>query len=105
MTIKGPACDDFGKELMVNLAQGVAAGFVWPPRPGSCSTAHGRPHRRHERVLNILPQWSSIDAEIQAKKRAEESERSRRQTPSLMTEDELLGSTIQYSYYDPWGAG
>jgi hypothetical protein len=26
-----PLCDDFREELMVKLAQGVAAGFVWPP--------------------------------------------------------------------------
>jgi hypothetical protein len=36
-------CNDFGEEMMLKLAEGASAGFLWPPRPGSCSTAHWAP--------------------------------------------------------------
>jgi hypothetical protein len=86
-------CDDFGEEMMLKLAEGAAAGFVWPPRRGSCSTAHWGPptspqeiaeHRAAHRARD-----AQIDAEIQAKKLAEATERRRRDTPSLMLRGQL----------------
>jgi hypothetical protein len=34
---------DFCEEMMIRLALGAAGDFVWPPRPGSCPTAHWAP--------------------------------------------------------------
>jgi hypothetical protein len=36
-------CDGNFEYLMVQVAEGMAPGFVWPPRPGSCSTAFWAP--------------------------------------------------------------
>jgi hypothetical protein len=91
----GIQCDDFFEELLVKLAQGLAPGFVWPPRPGSCSTAHWAPAPSPREIAEhdaaYKAHWASIDAATEAEKQAEAAESHRRQTPSLMTEDELRG--------------
>jgi hypothetical protein len=88
-------CDSAFEELLVRVAEGVAAGFVWPLQPGSCSTSHWAPptspkeiaeHKASHHALMV-----QIDAEAQAKKLAEAAERRRSNTPSLMTDDELRG--------------
>jgi hypothetical protein len=88
-------CGDFADELMVKIAQGLTPGFVWPPRPGSCSTAHWAPPPSPQEIAEnhaAHAAWmASIDAETQAKKLAKEAESRRRDTPSLMTDDELRG--------------
>jgi hypothetical protein len=88
-------CDHFGEEMMLRLAEGVAAGFVWPPRPGSCSTAHwsapASPKEIAEHRAARRAHMAQIDAEIQAKKLVEAAERRRIDAPSLMTNDELRG--------------
>jgi hypothetical protein len=87
--------DHFGEEMILRLAERVAAGFVWPPRPGSCSTAHWAPPMSPKEIAEHKAAWAAriaqIDAKIQAKKLADEAERHRRNTPSLMTNDELRG--------------
>jgi hypothetical protein len=93
-------CDTNFEELLVRVAQGVAIGFVWPPRPGSCSTAHwsppASPKELAEHQAARRAHMAQIDAEIQADKLADAAERQRRGTPSLMTEDELRGQ-MRYS--------
>ena len=88
-------CQDFGDEMMVKLAEGVAAGFVWPPRPGDCSTARWAPPTSAREVAEhraaYEAEMAQIDAKIQAKKLADEADRQRRHTPSLMTDEELRG--------------
>jgi hypothetical protein len=88
-------CDTGFEELLVRVAQGVAVGFVWPPRPGGCSTAHwsapASPKEIAEHQAARRAHMAQIDAEIQAKKLAEAAERRRINTPSLMTNDELRG--------------
>jgi hypothetical protein len=88
-------CDTGFEELLVRVAQGVAVGFVWPPRPGSCSTAHwsapASPKEIAEHQAASHAHMAQIDAEIQAKKLAEAAERRRINAPSLMTNDELRG--------------
>jgi hypothetical protein len=88
-------CSDFGEEMMLKLAEGTATGFVWPPRPGDCSTAlwapPASPKEIAEHQAGHRARIAQIDAEIQAKKLAEEAERHRRNTPSLLTDDELRG--------------
>jgi hypothetical protein len=93
-------CSDFLEELTVKLAAGAAGDFVWPPRPGSCSTAHwaaptsSREIAEHEATHQA---WlAEIDAKSQADKLADAAEHRRREMPSLMTEDELRGQ-IRYS--------
>jgi hypothetical protein len=78
---------------LVQVAQGVAAGFIWPPRPGSCSTAHWVPPTSVREVAKHRSDWEAqraqIDAKIQAEKEAKQAEARRRSTPSLLTDDEL----------------
>jgi hypothetical protein len=86
-------CDDFGEEMMLKLAEGASAGFVWPPRPGSCSTAHWAPPTSPREVAEHFAArkayWASVDAEIRAEKEAAEAEQRRTNTPSSMTDGEL----------------
>jgi hypothetical protein len=93
-------CDTNFEELLVRVAKGVAVGFVWPPRPGSCSTAHWSPPASPKEIAEHQAarraHWAQIDARIQADKLSEAAERRRRETPSLMTEDELRGQ-MRYS--------
>jgi hypothetical protein len=88
-------CSGFQEAMMLNLAEAVATGFVWPPRPGSFSTAHWAPPASPKEIAEHEAAWdarnASIKAEIQAKNLADAAERERRDTPSLMTEDELRG--------------
>jgi hypothetical protein len=88
-------CDTGFEELLVRVAQGVAVGFVWPPRPGSCSTAHWAPPTSPKEIAEQKAahhaRMAQIDEEIRAKKLAEAAERQRRDTPSLMTDEELQG--------------
>lgn len=88
-------CTSSDAQLMAMLAEGVAAGFVWPPRPGSCSTAHWAPPTSPQEIAEHeaahRARMAQIDAKIQAKKLAEAAERQRRDTPSLMTDEELRG--------------
>ena len=88
-------CDGNFEYLMVQVAEGMAPGFVWPPRPGSCSTAFWAPPPS---PTEVAEHWAAhkarmaqIDAEIQAKKFADEAERRRIQMPSALTDDELRG--------------
>ena len=37
---------DFCDEMLLKLAVALAGDFVWPPRPGSCPTAHWAPPMR-----------------------------------------------------------
>ena len=73
----------------------TSVGFVWPPRPGDCSTARWAPPTSAREVAEhraaYEAEMAQIDAKIQAKKLAEEAERHRRDTPSLMTDEELRG--------------
>jgi hypothetical protein len=77
------------------LAEGMAPGFAWPPRPGGCSTALWAPPPSPKEIAERKAAWDArmahIDAEIQAKKLAAEAESHRHQTPSLLTDDELRG--------------
>jgi hypothetical protein len=86
-------CNDFCEEVMFKLAEGVAAGFIWPPRPGSCSTAHWAPptspKELAERRAAYEARAAKIDAKIEAERLAQESESLRRAAPSLLTDDEL----------------
>jgi hypothetical protein len=70
-------------------------GFVWPPRPGSCSTAHWAPPASPQEIAEhqaaCHARTAQIDAKIQADKLADAAERCRRDTPSLLTDDELQG--------------
>jgi hypothetical protein len=88
-------CDSSYEELMVKMAKGVAADFVWPPRPGSCSTAHWAPPTSSKEIAEheaASAAWrAQIDARIQAEKQAAAAEQHRVETPSLMTEGELRG--------------
>jgi len=88
-------CESTFEELLVRVAEGVAAGFVWPPRPGSCSTAHWAPPASRKEIAEHRAAWdarnAAINAEIQAKKLADEAESRRCQTPPLLTDDELRG--------------
>jgi hypothetical protein len=64
-------CANWGEELLTMLAEGLSAGFVWPPRPGSCSTAHWAPptspatiaEERAEREAH----YAKVGAEIREK--------------------------------------
>ncbi len=89
----GIKCDDRGEDMMVLLAQGLAPDFVWPPRAGSCSTAHWAPPMSAADVDAHLAaskaRWAPIEAKIAAEKAAEQAERDRLDTPHLLTDDEL----------------
>src|SRR6185312_13841543 len=37
------SCAGIQETLVAMLAEGVAPDFIWPPKPGSCSTAHWAP--------------------------------------------------------------
>jgi hypothetical protein len=88
-------CDSIFEELLVRVAEAVAIGFVWPPRPGSRSTAHWAPPPTEEQIdehMAARRAWiASVDAEIKAKELADLAEQRRRQTPALLTDDELRG--------------
>jgi hypothetical protein len=88
-------CDTSFEELLVRVAKGVAVGFVWPPRPGSCSKAHWAPPTSPKQIAEHQAgrraHMAQIDAEIRAKKLAEAAERQRRDMPSFMTDEELRG--------------
>jgi hypothetical protein len=88
-------CDTNFEELLVRVAEGVAADFVWPPRPGSCSTAHWAPPPSPKQIAEHEAAWheheAQIDAKIQAEKLAKAAESQRRTTPSLLTDEELQG--------------
>jgi hypothetical protein len=88
-------CSSTFEELLVRVAAGVAVGFVWPPRPGSCSTARWAPPTSPKEIAEhdaaSHARMAKIDAAIQAKKLADEAERDRLDTPSLLTDDELRG--------------
>jgi hypothetical protein len=88
-------CNDFGEEMMLKLAESASTGFVWPPRPGDCSTARWAPPTSAREVAEhraaYEAEMAQIDAKIQAKKLADEADRQRRHTPSLMTDEELRG--------------
>jgi hypothetical protein len=84
---------DFLEELTVKLVMGAAGDFVWPPRTGSCSTAHWAPPTSFREVAEHQAEreaWmAEIKAESQAKKLAEVAERLRRDSPTLLADDEL----------------
>ena len=86
-------CDDFGEEMMLKLAEGAATGFVWPPRPGDCSTARWAPPTSAREVAEHSAAYEAemapIRAKFQAKQEAEKAERDRLETPSLLADDEL----------------
>jgi hypothetical protein len=95
-------CQDFGDEMMVKLAEGVAAGFVWPPRPGDCSTVHWAPATSAREIAEhraaYEAQMASAKAEIQAKQEAEKAERDRLEASSLLTDtDDELRNQIKIS--------
>jgi hypothetical protein len=79
-------CNDFGEEMMLKLAESVAAGFVWPPRPGSCSTAHWALPSSAREIAEHRAAW---DAKVEAEQEARAAEALRSITPALMTDDEL----------------
>jgi hypothetical protein len=86
-------CNDFGEEMMLKLAESVAAGFVWPPRPGSCSTAHWAPPSSAREIAEHRAAWdaktAAVDAKVQAQQEARAAEALRSVTPALMTDDKL----------------
>lgn len=88
---------DLGENILIKLAEGVAAGFIWPPRPGSCSTAHWAPPTSPQEIAEHHAahdaRMASIDAKIKADKEAREAEFERSMTPSLMTDEKLLAQT------------
>jgi hypothetical protein len=90
-------CQDFGEQRLVMLAEGVAGGFVWPPRPGTCSTAQWASPTSPEEVAAHCAahnaQMASINAKIKADKGAWVAEFERSMTPSLMTDEKLLAQT------------
>lgn len=64
--------DDVGKDLLYKLAEGLTADFVWPPRPGSCSTAHWVDPPSQDEIDRYNADqraWvASVDADVRAKK-------------------------------------
>jgi hypothetical protein len=85
--------DDFGEEMMFKLAAGVAAGFVWPPRPGDCSTARWAPPTSAREVAEhraaYEAEMASIKVKAEAKREAAKAECDQLEVPSLLTDDEL----------------
>ncbi|WP_158927060.1 hypothetical protein [Acidisphaera sp. S103] len=86
-------CDNLFEELMVRVAEGVAAGFVWPPRPGSCSTAHWAPPTSAREVAEHRAardaKMAELDAKVQAVEDDKAAEARRSVMPALMTDDKL----------------
>jgi hypothetical protein len=86
-------CEHWGEEMMLKLAEAVSAGFVWPPRGGSCSTVRWAPPPSPREVAEYSAaakaRWAAVDAKIQADKEIAEAEQLRKDTPSTMTDDEL----------------
>jgi hypothetical protein len=72
-------CDDFGEEMMIKLVESVAAGFIWPPRPGSCSTAHWAPQMTPDEVVKHQAAAEAADeARAQAYRETKARERAAR---------------------------
>jgi hypothetical protein len=86
-------CQIFGEEMMLKLAEGASTGFVWPPRPGDCSTARWAPPTLAREIAEHSAAYEAemapINAKFQAEQEAEKAERARLETPSLLTDDEL----------------
>ena len=76
--------------MMLKLAEGAAAGFVWPPRPGDCSTVRWAPPTSAREVAEhraaYEAQMAQIDAEIPAKSWPRKPNASAVDTPSLLTD-------------------
>ena len=51
---------DFYEEMLIKLAIAVAGDFVWPPRPGSCPTAHWAPPMSPEEIAHRSRLWSVV---------------------------------------------
>jgi hypothetical protein len=77
----------------VRIAENVSAGFVWPPRPGSCSTARWAPPTSDKEIAEHKAatdaEWAAVDAKAQAEREAKQAEARRSATPALMNDDEL----------------
>jgi hypothetical protein len=81
--------------LVLKVLDGMTPGFVFPPLPGSCSTAHWLPPTSAaeiaEHAAEHAKKWAAASEKIAAEKAAKEAEDERQSTPGLLSDDELLG--------------
>jgi len=93
----GTQSQDLGGSLLVMLAEGVGAGFMWPPRPGSCSTANWAPPTSPQEIAGHRAahdaRMASIEAQIKADQEAREAEQRRLDDPANMTDADLQERT------------
>ena len=98
-------CDSTFEELLVMVAQGMAPGFVWPPRPGSCSTAHWAPQMSPAEVAECqAAEAAATEVRAQAYRAARERERiARRAEKGIGSvpagKQEMLGMDVDGSLY------